>query len=368
MQPMLRTIDIFIGVALVMLLVSMLVTVITQAVTSLLNSRGKHLMRGVADMLEQLHPGITRGAAETIATAVLSQPLVSAANGKVGSVIHREELTKILLELAAGEAPKQLDATAQEALRTALVRTGVCKDGTPDEIRAQVSEKLKNIRTLALQLELMRPDLTNAARAKVAILEQASSEFLAKINLSFDQTMDRVSERFTTHARQVTFAAGLAVALVLQLDTAALVSRLSSDDALRQSLVDLAQKQQSAPGSQATPIQLTDVDKQNLKDLMVNNVIGIPQSASDWAGRWTLDNCVVKTLGILLTALLLSLGAPFWYGTLQSLLRLRSALAVKDDQQREQRQVSGQPPPEGAAGPVVEGVVLSDERGNLAVA
>jgi hypothetical protein len=32
--------------------------------------------------------------------------------------------------------------------------------------------------------------------------------------------------------------------------------------------------------------------------------------------------------------LLLSLGAPFWYSRLQDLLRMRSTLAQKDDQQR----------------------------------
>ena len=43
---------------------------------------------------------------------------------------------------------------------------------------------------------------------------------------------------------------------------------------------------------------------------------------------------------MVITALLLSLGAPFWYGALGKLLQLRSALAVKDDAQRLERQLS----------------------------
>ena len=43
---------------------------------------------------------------------------------------------------------------------------------------------------------------------------------------------------------------------------------------------------------------------------------------------------------MLVTALLLSLGAPFWYSTLSKLLQLRSVLADKDDQQRSDRQVT----------------------------
>ena len=48
--------------------------------------------------------------------------------------------------------------------------------------------------------------------------------------------------------------------------------------------------------------------------------------------------------GVMITALLLSLGAPFWYGALGKLLQLRSVLAVKDDAQRLERQSSESPP------------------------
>ncbi len=335
MPPVLRTIDVFVGLALVMLLVSMIITVITQIVTNFLNSRGKYLLRGVADILEQLDPGITREIAEEIAGAALTNPLVSSANGKLGNVIHREELSKLLLDLGAGDGPTKLGEKARTALQTALGNNGICQPGTPEEIQQQIRKKVADVRASALQLEREHPDLTNAARARMALLEQASSQFLAKINLWFDQTMDRVSERFTAHTRYVTFFAGLAVALGLQLDTAALVSRLSSDDSLRQSLVSMATQ-----GS-TSAVSLNALDKQNLKDLVTNNVIGIPQSWSDWRDRWTRDNFVMKALGILLTTFLMSLGAPFWYNALQNTIRLRSLLASKDDEQREKRQVSG---------------------------
>ena len=437
MQPMLKTIDVFIGLSLVMLLLSMIVTVMTQAITSLLNSRGKNLLSGVADMLEQIQPGIDRQIAEDIARAALTHPLVSGPNGSLGSVIHREELTKLLLELGTDQGKQKLRAAAKQALQTALVENGLCQPGTPDDISSQIRDKLENIRAAALQLELAHPELGNAARSRIAFLQHANSQFLAKINVWFDQTMDRASERFTAHARYVTFFAGLALALVLQLDTATLVSRLSADDSLRQSLLDIATKQTSAPpppssapsqtdaaspaapqpgvtvggpGQAAAPaadsqqvappvpiaqanspapdsqkqiqpkseqnaasgtdarslkekLQLKPSDFDNVRDLMLNNVIGIPQSLTDWTNRWNRDNWLMKAVGILLTSLLLSLGAPFWYGALQNLLRLRSTLAAKDDQQRKERQVTGEAPPASDAS---EGVVLTDERGDLA--
>jgi hypothetical protein len=46
--------------------------------------------------------------------------------------------------------------------------------------------------------------------------------------------------------------------------------------------------------------------------------------------------------------LLLSLGAPFWYDTLKDLLKLRPALAGKEEQQRADRQADTSKPPQPA--------------------
>ncbi len=355
---MLKTLDILIGLSVVMLLLSMIVTVFTQVVTGFFNSRGKHLLQGIADILRQVDPSIPETVAQEIAGAVLSHPLVRAANGKLGTVIHREELTKLLLEFASGEGPKTLSAEAAKALQDALVATGVCAAGTPAQVQQQISLVIKNIGLLALQLELAHPELTNAARARIAILQQANSQFLGKINLWFDQTMDRVSERFTQHTRYVTFFGGLLICLLIQLDVSALVSRLSTDDALRNMLVAKAE----ALNPQVYPAEI--------QDLLTNNLIGMPLSASDWVNRWSLDNALTKALGIVLSAVLLSLGAPFWYNALQNLIRLRSIVAVKDDQQRQERQLAGAAANATAVAKAAsdgDPAILTDERGDLAI-
>jgi hypothetical protein len=352
---MLKTIDVLIGLAVVMLLMSMIVTVITQFVNSLLNSRGKHLWQGIADILQQISPGFDRRIAEEISGAVLSHPMIRDEKGRFGSVIHREELTKLLLELASNNSPQKISGDAVTVLQKTLVETGVCRPGSPEEIQQQIKGIISNIGAFALQLELAHPELTNNARARIAILQQAGSGFVAKINLWFDQTIDRISDRFTYHTRFVTFGAGLLLALVVQLDTAALVSRLAADDTLRSSLVAEAQNvsQNPAPGPSLNPTEL-----QNIHDLQTNNLIGVPVSFSDWERRWSKDNAPMKLLGILLSSILLSLGAPFWYNALQNLLRLRSLVAVKDDVQRRTRQL----PLPTAAAAALPGLA-SDERG-----
>src|ERR1700755_2663589 len=113
---------------------------------------------------------------------------------------------------------------------------------------------------------------------------------------------------------------------------------------------------------------MSEAEKQSVHDLLTNNVVGMPLSVSDWTGRWSRDNALTKLLGILLSSVLLSLGAPFWYNALQNLIRLRSVVAVKDDQQRKERQLSA---PAAAATAVANAAsedksILMDERGDLA--
>src|SRR5206468_10860863 len=78
--------------------------------------------------------------------------------------------------------------------------------------------------------------------------------------------------------------------------------------------------------------------RNRLRALVQDDIIEFPKSVREWMGRWTLDNFAMKLLGIILTATLLSLGAPFWYAALKNLIRLRSLIAQKDDEQRETRQ------------------------------
>ncbi len=182
---MLKTIDVLIGLSVVMLMVSLVVTPLTQFVVSVINSRGRHLMHGIADLLEQIDPGLTRQVAEEISTKVLTHPVVRASGKRLGQVIHREELSKLLMELAAGSGKEKLSPDAAEALTRLLQQNGISAPG----------QVLDNVRSLALQLEKANPELAANARQSLAMLQEANSQFLAKVHTWFDQTMDRVSAR-----------------------------------------------------------------------------------------------------------------------------------------------------------------------------
>jgi hypothetical protein len=262
---------------------------------------------------------------------------------RLGNVVHREEFTKLLMAAGAGQGSERLSPEAITALTEALANNGV----------ADPKETLKSIRTKAMQLERSAPELSHVVRQNMAILEAAETDLVAKINNWFDQTMDRTSQRFTASTRLITFAGAFLVAFGLQVDTPALVNRFSADDALRTAFVEEAQAlskyQQQADqrgGAQPAPGTPDDVARKYRAFLATNGVITLPSTTGWWD---SFAN--VSFFGMLVTALLLSLGAPFWYGALGKLLQLRSVLAVKDDAQRLDRQLNEPPPKAPGAEP-----------------
>ncbi len=232
-----------------------------------------------------------------------------------------------------------------------------------DGLRAQLSatladhgisnpgQTLENIQTIALQLEKTSPELSNMARANLAILNAAQSRFVAKVNIWFDQTMDRVSHRFTVSTRAVTFVCGLLLAIAFQIDAVSIVNRISVDDALRDSLATQARES----------VKKTPDDRDLYRSVIDQGVVSIPHYPDDLKRFGDIQHW----LGIIFTTLLLSLGAPFWYGALSQLVQFRSKITQVDDLQRKQRQ-STQDSELTPAGPAaVSPGILSGERGDL---
>src|SRR5262245_4327812 len=72
----LEHLDIAIALVVVMLAVSLLVTILTQMVTSVLGLRGENLRRGISDLISTVHPDAANHA-DDIADKVLNHRLIS---------------------------------------------------------------------------------------------------------------------------------------------------------------------------------------------------------------------------------------------------------------------------------------------------
>jgi hypothetical protein len=258
---------------------------------------------------------------------------------------------------------KQIDLL--DKLRLVLQDNGIADAGAT----------LKNVRMLALQFEKSNPELAHDVRVTNALLQEASSQFLAKICLNFDHLIDRVSVRFIATTRVVSVISAALVAVALQLDTVNLINRLAMDEQMRSAFVELApkladeardKKQQAdevaaKAGAQSQPTVDPEKEKFYLNFLAEQGLISLPNDWESWRKHWRS----VSLPGLILSIFLLSLGGPFWYNALGKLLQLRSGLARKDEEQKNIRQTTQSvtdprnPDNPSAANP------LQGERGDL---
>ena len=128
-------------------------------------------------------------------------------------------------------------------------------------------------------------------------------------------------------------------------------------------LNDTGNKQDAAAQSPSDATKNPAVPSRVVSD--VDSILGSTglMSAPDWSSL-----SMQKVLGILLSAMLLSMGAPFWYNMLKTGLRLRAAIADKDDSQRLERQTTQPSAPQPSAvkaGMTTAGGALAGERGDL---
>ena len=275
--PVLKYLDVLIGFVLVMILVGTVVATITQVFSNLAHSRGRYLCAGLKILLKQVDGTNLGPVAGRISEAILRHPLIGKPNPMVlfvrpvaslprvrwlalkiwtyfgrtaprlpdrnrGGVIKREELIRILLEVAGGDEP-----VAQN------LRQAFGFNGAADAVTVR-----KAIETKSLELENSNANEAGHVRETKAIVEGISvaaagpgvnwgpntAALVSRITAWFDQTMDRVTQAYAFEAKMATAVISLVVVAAIQLDSLDLIRRLSTDDKMRAALVQRAQEQE----------------------------------------------------------------------------------------------------------------------------
>ena len=312
----LRSLDTLIGFVTVLLVLSLAVTMLTQIIANFLCLRSRHLKEGVRDVFRQMGWGFAGDGAEFLARKVV----------RSRDAITREDLIETLLVLA------QKDAELKDKI------AALAPSFDPQAL-------LVHVRRTALELSVERPDLAAAVVRATALARSPVAGLASEVFGIFDATMDRVSANFTAQSRKLVAIVGIAVALALPLDTFDLLKRLARSDPAREQAVAFAQT--FAENQSVTDLSPTDPTPRDVRlavaKLQAAEVIVVPSSRAEWLARWQQVNWA----GVAISALLLTLGGPFWFTVLKDLLRLRSSAASQESQDRAQRQaaLSDLPPP-----------------------
>ena len=415
---MIGQLDTFIAFAVVILGVSLLITVLNQAVVAVLSMRGANLRWGIQTLLEHIDSNLAPHATE-ISEAVLRHPLISdstwskerawpligwfVSRWKLASTIRREELKEILEKLSTATPAAPWQAQLQKAL--ASNRTGA-------EARLAAATAALNALSPAVhaQIDSVAPHVKHQFKKAAGDLD-----------LWFDSVMDRVSQRFAANLRLWTVVWAVVVAFVLHLDSSRLLRQIQGDPQLRARLVastesmtrhaervldaavpnatgaalkrlhsespdlklksppdatsraaarDWITQQKLSPERQAElearlDILIRDETKEVLGDLRKTadgieatlQAAGLQivpdyskhRSRTGWPDWWPFteaDSTATPPVeagwndhffGVLFSAMLLSLGAPFWFNVLKSAATLRPVLANKEEGERQQR-------------------------------
>jgi hypothetical protein len=144
----------------------------------------------------------------------------------------------------------------------------------------------------------------------------------------YDDAMDRLSGTYKRYAHTLSLIVGLLLAAALNADTFAVAGNLWKDGTVRAEIVQAASQSvsQGNAADQGEPLsRLSALEK--AEDKLRPFPIGWTPTSLAWKSDFRPNAQIIlfKILGIVLTGLALSLGAPFWFDLLSKFVNVRAA-------------------------------------------
>jgi hypothetical protein len=314
--------DVAIGMIFVYLLLSLICSAANELIEARLKYRAKDLELGIRNLLGD--PNLS----DRLYGHALVAGLFSKDQGKP-SYIPSRTFSLALLNLLtssdqAVESPPNLVANPIASIREAIEK--LPSTGSTDRLKQALSSLLDDA----------QGDL---------------DKFRKNVEDWYDAAMDRVSGWYKRRVHTIILILGLGISIALNADTSYVARHLLSDPALRNSLVAAsqayAQKQNpeqaggAQGGSQQSPQTAFTDNYRMLKGLGLP--LGWNNDVDDEHLRWPggrLWKSEVRSdwysqirfhwLGWILTALAISLGAPFWFDMLNKFVVVRSTVKPKE--------------------------------------
>jgi hypothetical protein len=374
-----------VGLILLYLLLSLLASATNELLESLFKNRARYLEEGLRDMLgDPSGTMLVRGFYEHPLINGLFQGKYSPKNrGNLPSYIPADTFALALVDLVRSELVETV-RTAVPVQRMDLLEVPVSArmqdTSAPIEPAALAHPQeltpspnaLATLRNLILSSE----DLgKQPQQALVALLDSAGGNLdlaMRRIEGWYDATMNRVSGRYKRRTQWMLLAVGLFIAALFNADTLAIFVSLANDPSERAMLLDVAREyaktplpgvpppasmsapssteQTSAPSEDSSagqrtptapaagPLPVVDscshpagsAECRIAEDIRQVRRLGLPlgwriddprrypgTSVLDWA--W-------KVIGIAVTAIAITLGAPFWFDMLNKVMVARATL------------------------------------------
>lgn len=284
-------IEVVIGLVFIYILYSLLVTIITELLASLLNQRGRILKKGLKRMLD-----------DDDEKPFFSDKFIGSPEIKYMS----NKIMKNKTRLPSYISPATFSKTLVNVMK---------KVGETDDILKNYITKLKKEKDNSDTKEMIY-NMMIEADGKMDVFKKLLENW-------YDETMDRVTGWYKRRIQWITFIVALVIVFVMNVDTIAIAKKLSSESSTRIELVKVATDYaKTAVPDDTTAKQVNEEVKQIIQDIQKQESVistGFPGFKLNKADFW------LYILGCLITAIALSLGAPFWFDLLNKLVKLRGA-------------------------------------------
>ncbi|WP_126283256.1 hypothetical protein [Burkholderia stagnalis] len=193
--------------------------------------------------------------------------------------------------------------------------------------------------SLLLLLANARRDVA-LMRQESVLAEQHVAAFIAHVDAWYVSVMHRVSGWYKRWSQIVLASIAFAIVAVANVDTILLASTLANNDALRAEMsamaVEVVQPNPKSGADGMVPVSrpiaapdngAADASRHSLADL--ETVLGWTPAKLEKLKQPTV--LVKKLVGLLLTIVAVSLGAPFWFATLSKIVNLRMSGTLPAD-------------------------------------
>ncbi len=332
-------IDVAIGMVFIYLLLSLLCTATNELIELVVKKRATDLERGIRELLQPDSTSGTKGLVQDI----YNHPLV---NSLYGGTYENSGIQSVLRYVKRTQLPSYIPA---RNFAMALIDV-VVPDPSPDTAGNQLS---------TLRARLQGIENVRVRKALTALVDSAAGDIArARTNIEewYNSSMDRVSGWYKRRSHIIVLVLGLLVAIAVNADSVLMVRRLASDRALRDSLVASANvyAQEAVKSNATTPpdplptTQCTQVCTDESAQCKLRKTqceigaLGLPlgwASRSDPRLNWNANSLgghlQDHLFGWLLTALAISLGAPFWFDILNKIIVIRSTVKPKEKSQED---------------------------------
>lgn len=325
--------DVAIGLIMMFLLLSLVVSSIKEAFETVLSHRSKGLERGIREMLGDL-------SRTGFVPAFYNHPLINSlfvGNYKRGktsnlpSYIPSKMFALALIDLVASKnAPPVLPGSPPP---------------TEQSILQSFETSLANLPG-GSQLRGALEPLLLASGGKLSALQ-------TQLEGWFDSSMDRVAGWYKRQTQIIIAIIGLGLAAFMNIDSLSVVRYLNTNQTARSVLMArVEQYRQAHEGANATSASMGGPKTTDLSDPLgwLERQGGLPlgwatkpapdQTEDDFNRDWrrvprTFGSWMLKIGGILFTAFAVSLGAPFWFDLLNRFMIVRSTVKPEEKSQEE---------------------------------